>query len=277
MTNLSLEQSIKNFIQFELNLNIEENNKTILTKNQELDILIPNKNIAIEIDGIFWHSNKFKNKNYHLNKTIECEKKGIKLIHIFEDEWTFKEEIVKFKLKELLNVNSSESINKNNIQIKETSNSKKNNFLKKYNIQGKDHSIIKIGSFLDDKLISIMTFSIVSKKENIWELKNYCSHFNYSIENDKIDLLNYFKNKFHWNKIICFIDRRWPEENEYQQIGFILDSIIKPNFWFVKKGIKKRNYRYVEKEKNQKKFGNEKIKIYKIWDCGCLKLKMENK
>ena len=54
---------------------------------KELDIYIPSLNIAIECNGLYWHSNKRKSKTYHLNKTKACEKRGIKLIHIFEDEW----------------------------------------------------------------------------------------------------------------------------------------------------------------------------------------------
>ena len=61
----------------------------------EIDIFIPSKNIAIEYDGLYWHSsNKFSGrtieKKYHLNKTEQCLKKGIKLIHIFENEWILK-------------------------------------------------------------------------------------------------------------------------------------------------------------------------------------------
>lgn len=53
-------------------------NKTII-KPLELDFYIPSENIAIEFNGIYWHSEITgqKNKNYHLNKTELCEKQGI--------------------------------------------------------------------------------------------------------------------------------------------------------------------------------------------------------
>jgi len=41
-----------------------------------------------------WHSDIYKDKNYHLNKTINCVKKDIRLIHIFEDEWVYKKHII---------------------------------------------------------------------------------------------------------------------------------------------------------------------------------------
>lgn len=53
----------------------------------ELDIYIPDIGLAIEFNGDYWHSDRFKTKDYHLNKTIICEENNIELIHIFGSEW----------------------------------------------------------------------------------------------------------------------------------------------------------------------------------------------
>lgn len=67
----------------------------------ELDIYIPSKNVAIEYDGIRWHSEEFgKDRNYHLNKTDLCLKKGVYLIHVFEDEWLNDSDEIKRLFKE---------------------------------------------------------------------------------------------------------------------------------------------------------------------------------
>ena len=49
-------------------------------KPKELDIFIPEKNIAIEYDGSYYH----KNKTHDIEKDILCEKNGIALIRIRE-------------------------------------------------------------------------------------------------------------------------------------------------------------------------------------------------
>lgn len=59
---------------------------TITLDGQELDIYIPNKKIAIEYNGAYWHSDLFKTKKYHLNKSKMAEKQGIRLIHIYDYE-----------------------------------------------------------------------------------------------------------------------------------------------------------------------------------------------
>ena len=54
----------------------------------ELDIYLPDINLAIEYNGAYWHSlEKGLSKNYHLDKSIICKNKNIRLIHIygFED------------------------------------------------------------------------------------------------------------------------------------------------------------------------------------------------
>ena len=60
--------------------------------------------------GNYWHSTE-----YHLNKTIACEKIGYRLIHIFEHEWINKQNIIKQKLIDIFNNN--EEIDKTDLLI----------------------------------------------------------------------------------------------------------------------------------------------------------------
>lgn len=54
----------------------------------QLDIYVPGKKLAFEFDGLYWHSDDIKpDRKYHLMKTEMCEKLGIKLVHVFENEW----------------------------------------------------------------------------------------------------------------------------------------------------------------------------------------------
>ena len=93
-----IESEIVNFIKSIYEGEIKSPDRTQI-KPLELDIYIPEKNIAIEYDSFFYHSygpdiwksvsnENSEDKNYHLNKTILCLENNIKLFHIFEDEWT---------------------------------------------------------------------------------------------------------------------------------------------------------------------------------------------
>ena len=59
--------------------------RTII-KPYELDIVIDELNLAIEYNGDYFHSTKFKSSGFHLNKTLEANKKGYRLIHFWENE-----------------------------------------------------------------------------------------------------------------------------------------------------------------------------------------------
>ena len=70
----------------------------------ELDIYVPGKKLAIEFDGLYWHCVGKKDRKYHLAKTEMCEKAGIRLIHVFENEWLYGKDIVKSRLLNALGV-----------------------------------------------------------------------------------------------------------------------------------------------------------------------------
>ena len=69
----------------------------------ELDLYYPEKKIAIEYNGDYWHSEEFKDKDYHYNKFKMCNNLGITLVSIFESEWNSRSQEIKEYLKDLFN------------------------------------------------------------------------------------------------------------------------------------------------------------------------------
>lgn len=67
----------------------------------ELDLYYPEKKIAIEFNGDYWHDENHKHINYHYNKFKMCYNKGIILVSVFESEWHARELIIKQYLKDL--------------------------------------------------------------------------------------------------------------------------------------------------------------------------------
>jgi hypothetical protein len=271
------------------------NNKYMITRNSnriispyQLDIYIEDLKLAIEYNGIFYHSFGEKSihpikkfKEMHINKTLMCEKLGIRLIHIFEDEWIFNKEIVKARIRQILNENNNTRIHARKCIIKEIEPKLKNEFLNTYHIQGEDKSTIKLGAFYNDELVSVMTFSHgnIAKGsksiEGIWELNRFCSNYNYHIPGVASKLLTHFKRNYEWNKIYSYADRRWSQGHLYKMLGFDLDSISDCNYWYLK------NYNRIHRF-NLRKTKNDLNKIpeillrisegYRIlWDCGNLK------
>ena len=70
----------------------------------QLDAYVPSLKLAIEFNGTYYHSIEHGNDvNYHLNKTKACEEQGIKLVHIWEDEWTYRKDEVKQFMLDVIN------------------------------------------------------------------------------------------------------------------------------------------------------------------------------
>ena len=273
----------------ELDIEIEKSCYSIIHPFQ-LDIIVPDKKIAIEYNGLYWHSEKFgRGNNYHIDKTNKCKEKGYRLIHIFEDEWFNKMDIVKTTIKNILNCNNSERIHARKCIIKEISPQEKNEFLDKFHILGKDSSVIKLGAFYNKELLAVMTFShgSISRKkyssELDWELNRFCSNYNYRIPGIASKLLTYFKRNYKWEKIYSYADLRWSQGDLYYKLGFDLINQTLPDYWYFDGINIKRFHRFaLRKKPDEPKDKTEwelrlKEGYVRVFDCGKLKFMTKNK
>jgi len=120
------------------------NDRNIL-KPKELDIYVPSMNLAIEYNGLYWHSDKFKDNDYHLKKLESCLSKGITLIQIFEDEWIYNTSLIKKKLTHLLNQDTTKSVYARKCVVKDVPNKDYNTFLETNHVQGTINASIRYG------------------------------------------------------------------------------------------------------------------------------------
>ena len=202
---------------------------------QELDIYIPEKKIAIEFDGLYWHSEEEKpDKNYHLNKTLSCEKQGIHLIHIFENEWLTKQEIVKSRLKNLLGV-YDKTIYARKCQIKEIDSKISKEFQEENHIQGAVNSKVNLGLYYKNELISLMTFGKCRfDKHHEWELLRFCNKLGYHVPGAASKLLKHFEENYKPTSLVSYADRRWSQGKVYEKLGFTFSHASSPNYWYWK-------------------------------------------
>ena len=270
-------------------VNVEQGNRKLLS-GKEIDILLPDYNIGIEYDGLKWHSEEFgKDKYYHLSKTDECNKIGIRLIHIFEDEYVLHKEIVLSKLKHILKLDNGFRINARDCTVSEIKMGDAMDFLNKNHIQGFAKATIYLGCFYKGKLIGVMTF--LEESTSFWNLNRFATDISYVCRGIGSKILSYFKKRYKWINIKSFADRRWVTDesnNLYIKLGFKLDKILKPDYRYSNGNsaigrIHKFNFR---KQILSKKYGlplsltekemTEKIGYYRVWDCGLYRYALVN-
>ena len=277
------EIELQNFLT-ELKIESLKKSRKIL-KGLELDVYIPEHNLAIEFDGLYWHNEEFINNNYHLNKTQLCETQDIKLIHIFEDEWQYKQDIVKSRLKNILGLTLNKIYARKCI-IKEVSSKDSNMFLTRNHIQGNVNSSIRLGLYYNNELVSLMTFSkgriMMGGTPNQYELLRFCNKLDTTVIGGAGKLLKHFIKNYNPKEIISYADRRWSMGNLYKKLGFEFIHNSTPNYWYIIGN--KRNHRFGFRKSILVKQGFDKNKsehqimldrkIYRIYDCGNKKYQM---
>lgn len=269
----SYEHEISNFIK-ELGFEVELSNTSLISP-KELDIYIPEKKIAIEFDGIFWHSSyKLKDPLYHLKKTQACEELGIQLLHIFENEWRdeTKQNIVKRIIKSKLGLYNQIIYARKTI-LKELSIEEYKEFLNQNHIQSYKEASTRLGLFFENELISC-----IGIESN--EIVRFCNKIDFNV----VDSVNVFLKDF--DELFINVDLRYSNGSEYEACGFEIVEQTEPEYFYVtNNGLElKEIYNHYVLE-NKLEIFNEELseqenmeinKIYRIYDCGNLKMKWRN-
>ncbi len=274
-------------------IDIKTNDRTIINP-LELDIVIPSKRIAIEYNGLYWHSEQQgKDKQYHKNKMIGCNDVGYRLIHIFEDEWLNKKDIVKSRLKHILGIRDR-VVFARKCHIKEIEPSVAGEFINTHHIQGYTGSKVKLGLFHEtkddfgfpvDELLAVMTFAVpsISKgnktQKDVYELSRYCSSC--AVTGGAGKLLKYFIRNYKVNGLFTYADLRWSDGNLYKALGFSNERLTPVNYYYIVDGIRKHRFNYRKNVlKDKLNTFNPTITEYqnmlnngydRIWDCGNLR------
>jgi len=274
----------------ENNINFELNNRKILN-GKEIDIYFHEYKLGVEINGLYWHSEKYKDNNYHLNKTELCEHQGIQLLHIFEDEINDKLDIVMSIIKSKLGIIENKIYARKTI-LKEIDQITCLNFLNNNHIQGNINSKIKLGLYYDSELVSVMTFGTkriaLGNKgkavDNEYEMLRFCNKLDTTVVGGASKLLKYFIKIYHPKSILTFANKRYSNGNLYKQLGFEFKENTKPNYFYIKAGKIHREHRFKyrkdvlvkqgfdpDKTEKQIMFEREYLRIY---DCGNIKYEL---
>ena len=279
-----LEIQLQQFIESNYSKNIIFNDRKILSP-YEVDIYLPELKIGFEFNGVYWHNENYVESDYHLKKTELSESKNIKLIHIYEDDWLYKQDIVKSRILNLLNFTPNK-IYARKTEIKEISdNILLREFLEKNHIQGFIGSQVKIGLFYNNELVSLMTFGKQRKNMGTksfpdkYELLRFCNKLNTTVIGGASKLFKYFTNNYKPKEIITYADRSWSQGNLYNQLGFEFVHKSQPNYFYVVDGLRKNRFNFrkdilikegFDPNKSEREIMLDR-KIYRIYDSGQLK------
>ena len=265
------EQEIISYIKSIYDDQIITNTREIL-KPYELDIYIPNKNLAIECNGTFWHDSLHKEKSYHIEKSKNCQDKGIRLIHIYEWEWLQYPE----KIKQLLNIvlGSVSKIYACQCDIRVISNNEAKPFNETTHLQGHRNAKVTYGLFYKDQLVQLMSFSKTRynrnlKNDNEWKIIRDCPESNNIVVGGVSKLFKHFINDYKPTKVFSYCDFNKFNGKSYIALGMQFIGYTGPNKWCVlsKDNVVLRN----------PKLYSELKKYPIIWGSGSMKFEWTNR
>lgn len=205
--------------------------------HNELDIYCPDYQIAVEYNGVFWHSDiNIKSHLYHYNKSKDCEALGIRLIHIYEDEWNdpVKKEIIKSLIKVALGKVDTK-IYARQCEIREITNKEAKPFNNKNHIQGHRNAQITYGLYYNNELVQLMSFSWNTHYQ-AWEIIRGCPGSNNIVVGGVSKLFKHFIKEKNPEKIFSYCDFNKFNGVGYEAIGMKFIGDTKYNKWYVING-----------------------------------------
>lgn len=245
----------------------------------ELDIYIPEKNIAIEFNGLYWHSEAcIEDTNYHYNKWKMCADQGIQLITVWEDEWRDKQEIVKSMLAHKLGFANGSRVYARNTSVSRLESPVAREFLELNHIQGSCFASTHFGLY--DSFGELIAVSSWRKNKNTLYLERYATSC--SVVGGMGKLLKQgeqYARECGCLEIVTFSDRQVSNGELYRKLGFYREKELAPDYRYLVNGKRKHKFGY-----RLKRFINDPDLLYisgmterelallngleRIWDCG---------
>jgi len=250
-------------------------NDRVILNGLELDIYLPELKIAFEFNGLYWHSEIYKDKYYHQKKTFLCQKQNIRLIHIYEDDWFHKQEIIKSMIINNIGL-IKEKIFGRKTKIKMINKKNSDDFYNKNHIQGKSSYSINIGLLYGDELVSLMSFK---KNKDNYELVRFANKLNCSVIGGASKLLTHFIKNYNPINIISFSNNDYSYGDLYKILNFKIMKILKPDYSYIYDNHRKHKFGFRKNKLQKMGFDINKTEheiclennIYRIYDSGKIK------
>jgi hypothetical protein len=248
---------------------------------KSVDIFLPEKNLAIELNGIFFHKDE---KNRHIEKKQYCEDLGIDLLQFTDYDYENKKDIVMSMVKNKIGINNKIYARKCRIQEINTEEYKR--FLEENHIKGYASAKIKLGAYYKDELVSVFSLSKSRFNHKETELVRFCSILNTTVVGIFSKFISYVKKHNYTKEIITFADLHYGNGKSYEKIGFERLYDTKPSYYYYKNGkiynrihfqkhkLQKLLPEYFDSNKTEKEIMKE-AKYLRYYDCGNRKFSIQ--
>ena len=269
---------------------LNEKNVKVITSSRrvispyELDIYIPDKKIAIEFNGLYWHSEAAgKDQTYHYNKWLKAKNLGIQLIQIWEDDWKRNPDLIKNMLAHKINFSEASKIMGRQTEVVSINKAEAESFLKTNHIQGYASGTYYLGLKPKDgkDIVAVLVIkNEAGTKARTLNIIRYATSA--KVVGGFTKLLKYAEKTYKPDAFVTFSDNTVSDGGLYRDNGFIVAKELPPDYMYIINGERQHKFGY-----RLKRFQNDPILLWeaeltekelaalnnlpRIWDAGKIK------
>lgn len=232
-----LELQVADYVERTLGLPVE---RTARVAGREVDILVGQSSFAIEFNGVYWHSELYRPRLYHLEKTVACRSAGVELLHVWEDDWLYRrgivESMIAVRLGKAARVLQARKCRVNqSVPAAEVS-----RFLDENHLLGSCVHTKSVCLTIGEEIVSCMTFV---RRKSGWEMNRFCAALGTVVAGGAGRLLAHFR-RASAGPIHTFSDNCYSEGALYEKIGFRRLRELPPDYSFLSEGVRVHKFNF---------------------------------
>lgn len=274
------ESEIEEYLKDELGVeNITRNNRNVIAP-KELDIYLPDHNLAIEYNGLHWHSVQYKDKKYHREKTDACNEKDINLIHVFSDDWRDRKDIIKSMIAHAVGRSPNVVYARKCDIVLFNKNKQFAEFFEENHIQGQTMSSWAYGLKYNDELVACLSMRTPIHHDDAREIARFAVKKFHHIPGAFSKLFKRAKEKtLHEERsvIISYADLSYGDGGVYEENGFTLNGDTKLNYWYTDGKERYNRFKFRAQDGMSEREYARENGVEKLYGCGNKLYKMELK
>ena len=270
----AIEHKIKDFI-LSMGFDVESSNRSLI--GNELDLVIHEKKLAIELDGLYWHSERGgTNKMRHKSKYDMCNNVGYTLLRFTDYETTNKLSIVQSMIQAKLGRAVRLYARDCELGVVDSHTAKK--FFDAHHLQGHSTATIYLGLYSVGTLVMCMSFAPSRfDKNHQWEIVRMASSLGTTVVGGASKILKEFRNT-HSGSIMSYSDNRTGNGAGYAKLGFTMVRETEPGYFYTKGANVYSRYKFQKAnianmctlyDATKTEYENAVANGYgRYWDCG---------
>lgn len=255
-------------------LGVEVKRNDRKTMAMELDIYVPRVEFAIEYNGLFWHSHINKPPQYHENKSRLAKECGIKLLHVFEDEWRDKKNIVKSLISSRLGI-SSLTLGARKCKVKILTASERKSFFEENHLDGDVASEVAWGLVSNGEIVYALSLRrpFHKKYSSGLEISRCCPRLGHNVQGGLSKLVKIAREYCKTSGKTClmtYVDTRLGGQGRgYEISGLKRSGSTVARWWWTDMDNRFNRFKFKansEEGKSEAEVASE-AGVVKIWGC----------